>query len=206
MYLIFIEQPSYFCSTYSTLFMVPKLLECCIFQVLQEITQVLPEERQHHALETIQKAIKEKQRLERERMKSGIYRKQHRMSLDSYRTLPPGFSKINAKGCAHENESTLFSLFEDGQSLSISSSGTSTSLRSDERYKDKTYVVNNPSDPTVYYDAPVTYFLNEEILNWRNPTAQPYLKLSSDNRLSLSPASDGVVPISGDSNALSIRM
>ncbi|XKL60778.1 hypothetical protein PGB90_007835 [Kerria lacca] len=169
--------------------------------ILSMITLVLPEERRHYILETIQRIIKEKQRVERERGKLGDREETYRLILESCETLPGRLiNEMKYNGTSNIGNGNVISLFDDGQSSEITSSSTYSSSFSDKRYKDLAYVLSNP---TVYYDAPITYFQYENKHNWRNPTSQPYLKLSSDKRLSLTPDYSCTLVSNGELSAAS---
>lgn len=151
---------------------------------MQEITEALPEERQHQALEAIQRAIKEKQRSDRERGKLGDRREIFRPLPDMYQTLNESKNEaLICNGSSHRSNGDLSIVFEDNGSSTATSSGTCSSSKSERRPRSLDYMFCNP---VAYYDAPVSYFHDNNGTDWKNPVGQPYLKLSSDNQLSLS--------------------
>lgn len=172
---------------------------------MQEITEALPEERQHQALEAIQRAIKEKQRSDRERGKFGDRREIFRPLPDMYQTLNESKNEtLISNGSSHQSNGNLSIVFDDNGSSTAASSGTCSSSKSDRRPKSSDYMFCNP---IAYYDAPVTYFHDENDINWRNPVGQPYLTLSSDNQLSLASVHTNQSAVSiAESKTFSVKM
>lgn len=119
--------------------------------MLQEITQVLPEERRHQALELIQRVIKEKQRVEREKIKYLPNEELYRLLPDEY---PPrsAHSEENIGYCiGHEH---FLSLLDDSSSSELTFSSTCSSSFSNNRCRLPSNFGSYKHTSIMFFDKP----------------------------------------------------